>query len=314
MNIIRIYNQNRRKILLGILVLIFIIAFSKLLNNISKEEYSRKAQAEDEKRSAEYIKEAYKENPDINVTISNEKVNEDRNLIVDQFIRYCNAKDVDKAYDLLSDDCQKYVYTSKQSFEKNYINRVYNTTKLYKKEKYYYNTYVVNLYEDMLSTGKVTDTSIEDYYTIVNKDGSPKLNISGYIGLEEQKAGISNDYISVNVLCRNIYREYEEYTMKIRNLTTKEIKLDSLEDTRCTYMTDSNGLKYYAMLYELLERDITIPSQTEKEVKIKFSKVYGKNSNIKTIVFSDIILDNKIYSSSLNKKTYNDRSRIMVNI
>ena len=317
MNIIRAYNQNRRTVWIIIIAFIFLFCVLRGLNAISEKKNNEEYQnyLNDLQTPKE---EDYKDNPDIKVTISDEKVEEKKELIIDQFIRYCNAKNINEAYNLLSENCKKYVYPTKDIFEKNYVNKIYNTTKLYSKEYYFSGTYKVKLYEDMTSTGKVSDMSIEDYFTIDESETYPKLNISGYIKNEKYdndiENGSGNSYVKINVTNRAVFRDYEEYTIEIKNLTNKDIRIDSLEDTRSTYMTDTHGVKYYAMLHEKTQDDLIVPNGAKKIVVLKFNKVYGKNSNIKSITFSDIILDNKKYSSSNNKYEYEDRTNITTNI
>ena len=144
MNIIRTYNQNRRTIWIIIIAFIILLFVLRGLEGV----FEKKNKEENQRHLNELLtpkEEDYIENPDIKVTISDEKVAEKKELVIDQFIRYCNAKKINEAYDLLSDNCKKYVYPNKDIFEKNYVNKIYNTTKLYSKEKYLYDTYIINL-------------------------------------------------------------------------------------------------------------------------------------------------------------------------
>ena len=174
MNIIRLYNQNRRTIWIAIIAIIFIIIAIHVLNDLVKKE--------NEKNKNTIIntitEKDYKNNLDISITLSDEDVKEEKELVIDQFIRYCNAGKINEAYNLLSDKCKEYVYPNVETFKKNYIDIVFNSKKLYSKDRYLGSTYKVKLYEDMLSTGNISNSTIEDFYTMENENGNTKLNIN----------------------------------------------------------------------------------------------------------------------------------------
>ena len=58
---------------------------------------------------------------DINEAVTEEQVKENKELIIDQFIKYCNSKDINNAYNLLSDDCKNEVFKNIETFNNNYI-------------------------------------------------------------------------------------------------------------------------------------------------------------------------------------------------
>lgn len=310
MKIFRVYNQNRKIIWFGIAIVAIIILLAKILpENISKGiEEKRLIQNNVYKESV--LKE--KENPDISITLSDKKVEQEKNLVIDQFIRYCNAGQIEEAYALLSDNCKSKLYPTIDFFKEKYINKIFRTTKLYSKEFNYGSTYKINLYENMTSTGRMPDTSIEDYFTIEYTKDAVKLNISGYITTKEINISRKNQYLQINIVSKDIYKEYEEYIFEVKNLTNKDLLLDSMENTRKVYLIGSKDEKYYSMLNEKTLADLTIPSGISKKVTIKFNNEYSGNGFIDSIVFSDIVLDKEAYNQSSNKIQYKDRTQLEI--
>lgn len=126
-------------IIASIAVLIFII---QSLNNFVKESNSNSVLTEEEKNIFEQEK---------------EKELEKKNYI-SKFIDYCNSKEIEKAYDMLSKKCKEEKYSTIEDFENKYIKQNYNLKidkYMIKKEN---NLYEVYLTEDMLVTGKTTST------------------------------------------------------------------------------------------------------------------------------------------------------------
>ena len=289
-NIIRFYNQNRKAIWITVIAIIFIIIAIHVLNDLTIKNNEQKRNA-----SKNIVTEKdYKENPDISVTIPDTKVKEEKELIVDQFIRYCNAKEFENAYNLISKDCKNELYPNVNLFIQNYINNVFNTTKLYSKEIYVGNIYKVKLYEDILSTGNVSNSTVEDYYTIVKEDNNTKLNIGGYIGNVAINKDYSDSNLNINILSKKIFKEYEEYKIEVENKTNNQIMIDGMKNTKSTYLLGKENVKYYALIHENTEDDLSVPAKVKKTITIKFNKSLTKsNVNENGIVFSNIVLDNK---------------------
>ena len=174
MNIFRYYNQNRKTIWLVIIAIIILIIAIQAINGIIKSKRN------DRENTTIINEKDYENNLNINVLISDEKVKEEKELVIDQFIRYCNASKIEEAYSLLTDNCKKQVFPNIEYFKQNYYNIHFSNTKLYSKEKFIANTYKVILYDDVLSTGSINKNAVEDYYTIETNDGISKINISNY--------------------------------------------------------------------------------------------------------------------------------------
>ena len=146
--------------------------------------------------------------------------------------------------------------------------------------------------EDMLSTGKSDGKTKQDYMTIVEENEEYKLNINGYIGKTIINRTTEKDDIKVEVVNKNTYKEYEEYTIKVTNHTENIILLDGRTDAKTLYLQDSKGVTYSSYSHELTEPMLTIEQGKTKEITIKFYSTFISTKKIESIVFSDLILLN----------------------
>lgn len=308
MNFLRYYNQNRKSIWLVIIAIIILIIAIQVINFIVKNNIENTRN----NRNEIIDKNDYRNNLDISVLITDEEVQEEKELIVDQFIRYCNSGKVQDAYNLLTDDCKEKIFPTIEQFEKNYININFSNTKLYSKQVFNGNTYKIKLYENILSTGNISSNYIEDYFTIKRIGIETKLNICGYIESKELNKKIENGEYKVEIKEVQVYKDYIEYKIEFNNLTTKTILIDSKEKTRTTYLVGKNDTNYYALAYENLTENLLVKPQEIKTIIIKFDKEYTTNNEINKLVFSDVIIDYDKYKDINKKSEYKDRMKIEI--
>lgn len=126
-------------VIASIAIFIFII---QSLNNYVKELNKNTVITEEEKNMIE----------------QNEKNEMEIRKYISQFIEYCNSKDIEKAYSMLTENCKKEKYTSIEDFRTKFITNFFNL----KIDKYKINKennkYIVLLTEDMLITGKTNSS------------------------------------------------------------------------------------------------------------------------------------------------------------
>lgn len=303
MNLIRFYNKNRHAIWITIVVIILIFGVMKTLNNLSKNNAKDKSSSTNNSTTT-YNKNNYSIISGTNMP--NEVTSQSTNII-DNFIKYCNEKDISSAYNLLSNDCKETLYLTEEEFKNNYVNKIFSSYKMYDKRAWINTnssyTYSIKITEDLLSTGgNKEDMSIQDYYTLVKENGEYKLNINNYIGKEEINKTKAENGIEVYVIEKKTYIDYEIYTIKVKNNTQNEVILDSKEDTKTVYLTDTNNYNYVAFLNELSLDDITIKSGMTQTIKIKFNKSYNPKNVEKSIVFTNIILNYQEYLNNKNNQ------------
>ena len=117
---------NRYKILAVIIAIILILAVIHVLNERAKNELES---------SHTNIKESTTYNPQEtvilgqDVTDQKQEVNDD---VISTFIELCNKKQVESAFDLLTEECKELIFdNSLEKFKKNYIETKFATPKTY---------------------------------------------------------------------------------------------------------------------------------------------------------------------------------------
>jgi predicted metal-dependent hydrolase len=286
--IIRYYNQNRLEIILVIIAIILGIFLLRFINyNIAKRK-----EKENVENISDVIQENEKESKSI-ITGEEAKVNTSNNKeLIQNFIKYCNGGETEKAYDLLTDDCKEELYPKLEDFEKVYYNSKFVTNKTCEIENWNGATYRIRLSENALETGKISTEKIEDYVTIRNQDGESRLNINGYIGRTKLNNKNEKEDIKIEITEKNTYMDYEIYTIKVKNNNDEDILLDDLKNTDTIYISDENGTKHVAYMHELLSEQLRISKKTSKELRIKFTNAYISNRKMKKITFSNIMINN----------------------
>lgn len=301
MNIRRYYNQNRKKIWGIIIIIAFAFLMFYLLNyivNNTKEE-----------ENIQTINEINYETNSSKIT-TNQSVVTGENVssnklktqagVIDQFISYCNERNLQEAYDLLTDECKEQIYNSLEIFEQAYYNDVFGgETKTATVENWVDNTYRVRIVDNLLATGKSNDGYAKQDYITVKKTGEDyKLNINNYIGYTEIGKTTQKDDISVEIVSKNTFMDYEEYKIKVTNNTDKDIKIDGRSDVRSLYIEDSRGKKYSSYNHELTDPMLLVQSEHTNELSIKFYSSYTSTKKIEYMVFSDVV----VYDGQLTEK------------
>ena len=287
--IIRFYNQNRKMFWLIVIGIIAIIVLVQVLNNYYKNA----------NKDSSGIKNTTTYNANTTPAITGEKVEEKTSTksinIIDNFIKACNNKEVEKAYNMLSKDCKEALYPDVETFKKNYCDVIFDEYKIYDIQSWITtankHTYRIQLTEDILSTGKTSELSTEEFYTLINEDGEYKLNIHNYIGKETVNATNTVDNIEFRIIEKNIYEEDETYKIEVKNNTNKKIMIDSKEKTRTVRVVDTNGLAYVAFLNEIGTNNLIVLPGITKQIEIKFNKSYNPDYKEDYIEFTDIVLD-----------------------
>ena len=118
-NLIRFYNQNRKKIIKIILVIVFIIGLIQLLDFFSKRE-NKNEEVSNEINNTKYSNTVISDKSAISgSSVSENKFKKDTDIIND-FFNYCKNGNIESAYDLLTDECKEEMYTTIDEFKTMY--------------------------------------------------------------------------------------------------------------------------------------------------------------------------------------------------
>lgn len=312
-NIVRFYNQNRIKIWIIVITIIFGFTIIQILNKAIKE--NNKNQDNIVGKSNEVNVSKYTKESESMVSGGSVMLNyqDEFGDLLDNFLKYCINEDYDKAYDLLSDDCKETLYKSEDLFITGYCNNKFTKLKKYNFQSWSsakgIYIYLVKIFDDMLVTGKDnTQNYIQDYLTIVKEDGNYKINVGGFIGKENINKKISKNGISINVLNSYIYMDYQIYDLAISNTTNNNICISSKEQNDI-YLLDENETKFNALISENTIDDFILKDGEKKYIKIKFNASYRSNLKIKDVVFENVIKD---YDDFKEKDEYKDFEKIEI--
>lgn len=324
-NLRRMIVENRYLIIVIIVGTILFLSLMKVVNNLVKENTQQKTEQEDTMNTNSITDNNETDNKQLIIgsTQNNNKANNNltNEKLIKDFISYCNSHEIQNAYSLLSDECKEAVFFGNiEYFKKNYVESIFTSNKILNMQKWiesYTTTYRVRLSDDILSTGNIKDkaNTIEDYYTICQtEDGKQRLNINGYIARDNKKREKEVEGIKISILKKDIFKEYEQYEIKVENKTSNIIMLDSKEDVDTIYLIGSNDSKYNGFTYELDEIKTVIPQNTSKNITIRFNKIYSNQAVMRKMVFEDIILNYNDYEIASNKKEYKDRMTITIEL
>lgn len=230
---------------------------------------------------------------------------------IEEFVEFCNEQNTEAAYNLLSESCKEEFYPSNDSFVTYYYEPLFKKGKrTYSIQNWIKDTYIVKFTEDLLATGKSgSESTYQDYITIIDENGEKKLNINKYIAREELDNTINQDNIQITVTSRNKYMDYEEYEIKVTNNTEGTILLDQLLDTDSIYLVDNNKTKHIAYSNEIVKDDLKIYKGHTKTIKIKFDNPYISGRKIKTLCFSNVVL-----KYDINNKASFETQKISINL
>lgn len=315
--LVRFYNQNRRKIWMTILIIVFILGIIQLLKYLTKENKLNNINKEkntiiENNINQELISDKSAVSGD---EVSSTKLKNDTEII-NEFIKYCNEKNINSAYEMIATECKDEMFPTIEDFYSIYYSKLFDgNKKTHIIENWSGSIYQVRFTGDILSTGNLTNNETkQDYITIVRENGEKKLNINNYIGRQSTNKITEYKDIKVTVTQIDTYMDYEIYKLSIQNNSENDVLLDTSDDTKSVYLLDGKNMKYYFYNNEILQNKLIIESKYTKDIQIKFSNSYSSSRNIKSLVFSKLILDYDEYKKLENKEDYNDFSMFKVNV
>ena len=297
-NLRRYYNQNRRKIWKVIIVIAFAFAMLQVANTIARNNSERQirqaiAQTEVQQRESNNESNEVVSSNTSKTTGINKKIS-----TIEQFVNFCNQQDLENAYNMLTNNCKEEMFSDIDTFKNIYYESTFeNKSKVVSIEKWTNNTYMVKYTEDALATGKIATTKEEqklDYITVIeDEDNNYKLNINSYIGYEEIDKTKEDNNVTIEVLGKHTYMNYETYVVKIINKSSQDIILDDLENSESIYIEDNKGVKYSSYSGELTQSMMKVLKGHTKQLSIRFFSSYVSTKSIKQLVFSNCRINNE---------------------
>ena len=300
--LIRFYNQNRAKIWIVIIAIIFIFVIIQLFNYAAKQQLE-----EDAKKATENTNNINKYEEKSESMVSGGRVDdmfqEEYGQLLDNFLSNCISGNYEQAYQLLSKSCKEELYPTVKSFQSDYCDGKFDTGKEYDFQSWISDVaiiYQIKIYDNLLQSGNANINYIEDYYTIVEENNEDKINISGFVDKRNYN-NLQESYEKIIVKVKTIsdYMDYENIKLEVKNNSDKDIMLDSKNNTDTTYVVDSRGNDNYALLNENSNEELVVKANSSREITIKFAKPYQSELFTRKICFTNIVLD---YNQILNNE------------
>lgn len=312
--LIRYFNQNRKRIIIIIIGIVFFLGLIQLLNYFAKNSNSSNNNV--------IVKDTVVNNELVSnksavsgSNIAQQKLKRDTDIIT-KFMDYCNLGKVEEAYNLLTDECKEEMYPNVQQFKEIYFDELFNEEKKnYTIQNWTGSIYEVRVTDDILSTGKIDNTvTKQDYITVVSSDNEYKLNINSYVGRKKVEEETTYKDIKIVVTQIDTYMDYQTYNLTIENNSNNSIKLDTNDDTKSIYLLDNNNHSYYFYNNEINENKLIVQSKYKNTIKIKFMNPYVSSKRIKKLVFSKMILNYDEYKNLEDKTQYKNFIQFDINI
>ena len=312
LKIIRLYNKNRRIIWISLIIVIFCIAIIGVINKVYQEQANKNM----EQYSKQLQEASNKENPsevvDYNEAAQSittggsvdQDIKDEVQGVLEQFIQYVTSKQVEQAYNLLTEDCKEILYPTLEGFEQKYCQDLYDKIYDFQSWSSTDNTYVyqVRFYDNMLSAGlDFTNHYLEDYITVLKKGDVYKVNIHNFIRANNIRKTAEANKVQFKVNNVETYLDYEIYEIEVTNDSSKEIILDTREKDNSVYVKNNDGLKIQALLYENTDEDLRVQAGESKKIRIKFNNTFNGEKRIISLGFSDIILDQTLHQEDAEK-------------
>lgn len=213
--------------------------------------------------------------------------------ILDKFITYCNNKEYENAYSLLSEECKKDAYSNDIEQFKLYVNRMFPSKKIYSIQDYsnvdgkY--IYQVKIFDDFLATG-LTDSEYKFYdekITIVQDENKElKLLIGKFIEKTDVKSVAEDDYVKIDIKTKTVKYDEEIYHVKITNRSEYTVVIAD-NNTGFEEIAISLGSEYRYRNDTYLENVVLQPGES-KEYDFRFTKFYDDGDTSQYMIFNAI--------------------------
>lgn len=212
----RFIKKNRKKVIFVVITVAIIIAINYILKNMPEEEIP---------------KTTYE--PNVAVMDESEvpkKWHSEIENRIKTFVDYCNNKEYENAYDMISDDCKDAIYPVIGDF-KEYVDKRFQVKRIYSiqnfsniSKQYIYD---VNFMSDFMATGS-TGTNygyVQEKFVFTEDDNSLKFAIGGFVRTNILDAFVEDENLKIVTKKKNVYYDHETYTVDITNKTDYPIVL-----------------------------------------------------------------------------------------
>lgn len=214
-------------------------------------------------------------------------------VLIDEYVGYCNEGNYQKAFDMLSKDCRKYEFnddvmefmehvlikmpTPKKHAVQSYSNVTYNNRKMY--------VYEVKYLDDILATGL---TNSEYKYTQENMtfyegENGLEMNVGNYIYHTDIKSISENEYLKIDVIDKVVNYSIETYEVKFTNRSNYTVVVADGQETDEVLLVLGNETRQSSAL-----DNIVLKPNESLTVKFVFPKFVDDGDPSQSLTFPSI--------------------------
>lgn len=218
---------------------------------------------------------------------------------INKYIEYCNNKEYQNAYNLLSSGCKKKVFDDDISKFSLYVLKNFGVYKIYDiqnlsndKEHYIYR---LRTMYDYLSKGLNSFSELmwqEEEIILTKENNEFKISIQSFIESNELNKKYSDDNIYINIDSVDKYYDKEIYTVTMKNFTNNYIVLNSLFDgNEVLIQLDSSETR--EMTTDITEltnfnSNMYLKPYGEETFVIQFNKYFDEYIKKESIIFNKV--------------------------
>ncbi len=219
---------------------------------------------------------------------------ENINQTVEKYFNYCNTKNYEQAYNILTDQCKEYLYDNDLLLFQEYVDSIFTQNKIYNLQNYSNidDIYVYDLVilDDIESTG--TTEGYEPYKEKIalRKEGNEfRISNQGYIESKTYTKFAEDENLKVTIKSKDISYSREGYNVTLTNKTDKYLVLS--DNTLRKEITLNLGDQKRGVINYANTSLVLSPGETRDEVFI-FDKFYDDQKDPTEICIEDVrILD-----------------------
>ena len=227
---------------------------------------------------------------------------------IDDYFKSCKAKDYEKAYNMLTDNCKKALYSNDIDEFKEYVDALFTSDSLtYYLQNYsnYNDTYIyqISISEDIEATGTTTgyDSYVEKISLIKDENSDTfKIGNNNYITTKDLNKIIEDPNMKIKVGSVDILYNKEIYNVTITNRTNNYIMLADLSAENEITLTRGNS---YTKAINLANNNFYLAPGETSTFNIWFRKYFDQDDESTEISFNTVRLIEPGRINELNEKT-----------
>lgn len=156
---------------------------------------------------------------------------------VKEYFDYCNSKEYEKAYNMLTNDCKNYVYMNDIENFKLYIDSIYRNNKTHYLQNYSNVgdtfVYILGIIDDIEESGTTGGFKhYEERIALIKENDSFKIACDNYIKNEKIGKQKEDAFIKVDVASKDLSYTREEYNVTITNQTNNNIIIANFDTSK----------------------------------------------------------------------------------